>query len=176
MTATSKPAHGKGEDAIAFLTHQHDEVKKLFKQFDKIKDGDAAQKAELAQQICNALIVHTKIENEIFYPAVRGATHADDMMNEALVEHDSAKWLIDQLGAMKPDDPMYAAKVTVLGEYFNHHVEEEEKEMFPQAKKAKLDMHALGEQLAARAETIKQEVQSPGGAKTAAGKKPKQSA
>lgn len=176
MTAPSKTTHGKPEDAIAILTHQHDEVKKLFKQFDKIKDGDAAQKGELARQICDELIVHTQIENEIFYPAVRGATHADDMMNEALVEHDSARSLIDQIGEMKPDDPMYAAKVTVLGEYVNHHVEEEEKEMFPQAKKAKLDLRALGEQLAARAEELKPEVQSHGAAKTAARKKPKQSA
>lgn len=134
--------------AIDMLVDDHKKVKKLFKDFDKLKEkGDAEDKQALVQEICNELILHTQIEEEIFYPAARDVVE-EDMVNEAEVEHASAKDLIEQIQALDPSDPMYDAKVTVLGEYIEHHVEEEEKEMFPKMKKSKLDLEALGEQMA----------------------------
>jgi hemerythrin-like domain-containing protein len=108
------------------------------------------RKVAIVQKICNALKMHTTIEEEIFYPAVRQAIHEDDLMDEALVEHAGAKDLIAQLQSMEADDDLYDAKVTVLGEQINHHVEEEEGEMFPKAKRAKVDLTELGAEMAAR--------------------------
>jgi hemerythrin superfamily protein len=137
-------------DAIAILTADHKRVKKMFKTFDKMKeDGAAADKQALAQQICDELTLHTQLEEQIFYPATREAIDADDMLDEAEVEHASAKDLIAQIQAGDPSDPKWAAKVTVLGEYIDHHVEEEENEMFPKARKAKMDLESLGQQIAA---------------------------
>lgn len=140
--------------AIDLLIDDHKKVKKLFKDFDKIKDnGDDEEKQALVQEICMELMVHTQIEEDLFYPAAREAVE-EDMINEAEVEHASAKDLIEQIQALEPSDPMYDAKVTVLGEYIEHHVEEEEKEMFPKVKKAKLDLEALGEEMATMKESL----------------------
>lgn len=137
-------------DAIALLTADHKRVKKMFKAFDKMKeDGSAADKQALAQQICDELTLHTQLEEQIFYPATREAIDDDDMLDEAEVEHASAKDLIAQIQAGDPSDPKWAAKVTVLGEYVDHHVEEEEGEMFRKARKAKMDLEALGQEIAA---------------------------
>lgn len=133
--------------AIDLLVDDHKKVKKLFKDFDKLKEkGEAEDKQALVHEICAELILHTQIEEAIFYPAIREVVE-DDMLNEAEVEHASAKDLIEQIQALDPSDPMYEAKVTVLGEYIEHHVEEEEKEMFPKVKKSKLDLEALGEEM-----------------------------
>jgi hemerythrin-like domain-containing protein len=105
-------------------------------------------------QICEELTVHAQIEEEIFYPAAREAISDDDMLNEAEVEHATAKDLIAQIQEMSGDDEMYDAKVKVLSEYINHHVEEEEGEMFPKAKKAKMDLEGLGVQLLERKEEL----------------------
>ncbi len=154
MTASKKSTAANASNAISMLADDHKKVKKLFKDFDKLKEkGDAADKEALVEQICAELTVHAEIEEEVFYPAARDAIDDDDMMNEAEVEHASAKDLIEQLQAMDSSDPTYDAKVTVLGEYVNHHVEEEEKEMFPKVKKAKLDLEALGEEIATLKET-----------------------
>jgi hemerythrin superfamily protein len=151
MTTTKKAS---ATDAIAILTDDHKRVKKLFKDFEKLKEnGDAADKEALVEEICAELTVHAEIEEEVFYPAAREAIEDDDMMNEAEVEHASAKDLVEQLMAMDSGDEMYDAKVTVLGEYVDHHVEEEEKEMFPKVKKAKLDLEAIGEELLSLKET-----------------------
>jgi hemerythrin-like domain-containing protein len=103
--------------------------------------------------------VHTTLEEEIFYPAVRGAIEDEDLMNEAAVEHETAKMLIDQLEIMGPDDPNYFATFTVLGEYVRHHIKEEQGEMFPAAKKAKLDLDGLAERMRARKEELAGETQ-----------------
>lgn len=135
-------------NAIDLLTDDHKNVRKMFKDFEKMhEDASPEEKQELVEQICAELILHTSVEEEIFYPAAREAIDDDDMMNEAEVEHASAKDLIEQLQSMDASDPMYDAKVTVLGEYIEHHVKEEEKEMFPKVKKAKLDLEALGEEI-----------------------------
>lgn len=141
-------------DAIELLKEDHATVKKAFKEFEKIDHEDTATMKEMVTMVCNELKVHTTIEEEIFYPAVREAIEDEDLMNEAQVEHQSAKDLIAQLEGMEPDDPLYAATFTVLGEYVQHHVKEEESEMFPQVKKAKLDLEALGEKMMARKETL----------------------
>jgi hemerythrin superfamily protein len=160
-------------DAIALLTADHKRVKKMFKTFDKMKeDGAAADKQALAQQICDELTLHTELEEQIFYPATRESLDADDMLDEAEVEHASAKDLIAQIKAGDPSDPKWAAKVTVLGEYVDHHVEEEENEMFPKCRKAKMDLESLGKEIAAMKQS-RQEAQpalaaiKPPAAKTA---------
>jgi len=135
----------QAQDAIAMLTADHKKVKKLFADFDKLKEkGSDADKSAIVDQICNELKIHTELEEEIFYPAVRKAIDDSGLMDEALVEHAGAKELIAQLEDASPDDDLYDAKVTVLGEQINHHVKEEEGEMFPKAKKAKVDTEALG--------------------------------
>ncbi|MBK4737201.1 hemerythrin domain-containing protein [Noviherbaspirillum pedocola] len=153
MTAAKKAAPSsktkKSEhDAIAILIDDHKRVRKMFKQFEKMKeDGKPEEKQALAQQICEELKLHTEVEEQIFYPAVRKAIKEQDMLDEAEVEHASAKDLIALIEDGDPKDAMWSARVSVLGEYVEHHVTEEEEEMFPKAKKAKLDMESLGEQI-----------------------------
>jgi len=137
-------------DAIALLKADHRTVEDLFEQYESAS-GDG-KKQKIALQICLELTVHAKIEEEIFYPACEGHVE-QDLLEEAYVEHDGAKVLIAEIEAGGPDDDYYDAKVKVLSEQIEHHVEEEEKRMegmFAQARKAGLDMDALGEQLAAR--------------------------
>ena len=137
----------KPESAIALLMEDHEYVKKAFRAFEKLDEED---QPALVKQVCAALKVHTKIEEEIFYPAVRKAIKDEDLMNEAEVEHDSAKVLIRQLERMKPSNPKFAATFTVLGEYVNHHVKEEESEMFPKARRARINLKGLGAKLMGR--------------------------
>ncbi|HZQ72190.1 MAG TPA: hemerythrin domain-containing protein [Burkholderiales bacterium] len=147
--------------ALALLKEDHDKVKEAFEQFEKMDRSDVERCRELVERVCADLRMHTTLEEEIVYPAVREAIDDEDLMNEAAVEHESAKTLIAQLETMEPDDPNYYATFTVLGEYVMHHVEEEEGEMFPQAKKAKdLDLEALGEQMKARKEELAAEMQT----------------
>jgi hemerythrin-like domain-containing protein len=143
------------QDAIAMLVADHREVTQMFKQFEEMSDRAKVSKKKLADQICNALILHTTIEEEIFYPAVReGIKQAEDTVDEAVVEHASAKDLIAQIQEMDPEDELYDAKVKVLSEQVEHHVKEEEKEMFPMVKKSPLDLAALGQEMAARKEEL----------------------
>lgn len=145
----------KTQDAIALLTSDHREVKDLFEQYEKLGDKAATKKKNIADEICTALTLHAMVEEEIFYPAVReAAKNADDLMDEAEVEHASAKDLIAQIQEMDPEDDLYDAKVKVLGEQIEHHVKEEEKEMFPKAKKVGLDLAALADEMLRRKEAI----------------------
>jgi len=145
----------KPQDAITLLKSQHDEVKAMFKQFDELGERATTSKKKLATEICEQLIMHTAIEEEIFYPALRETSkEMEDMLDEAFVEHASAKDLIAQVQEMEPGDDLYDAKVTVLGEYVAHHVEEEEEEMFPKVRKLKLDLDALGAEMAARRDEL----------------------
>lgn len=150
----------KTPTAIDLLKEDHDKVKKAFKEFEKMDRSDVETVRQVVRSVCDDLRVHTMLEEEIFYPAVREAIDDEDIMNEAAVEHDTAKMLIDQLEAMDAADPNYYATFTVLGEYVLHHVKEEEGEMFPQAKKAEgLDLTALGEQIRARKEELAAEME-----------------
>lgn len=135
-------------DAVTLLTKDHRKAKQAFEEFDKSKDklGDE-EKLAMVKQVCADLMIHMEIEEKVFYPSVGERINDEDMMNEAKVEHTSAKELIAQLGELKPNDPMFDAKFKVLGEQIEHHVEEEEKEMFPQAKQKGADMLALGKRL-----------------------------
>lgn len=141
--AAARPA-----DAIKLLKDDHREVKGWFADYEKLEED--GEKQELADRICLALTVHTQIEEEIFYPAVRAEIDDDDLLDEAEVEHASAKQLIAEIQSMKVGDRLFDAKVVVLGEYVNHHVEEEESEMFPESRDGDLDLKALGVQMAER--------------------------
>jgi Hemerythrin HHE cation binding domain len=148
-------------DAIALLRADHRAVEELFMKYEETKGS--ATKAKLAQQICLELTIHATIEEEIFYPAIRGEVD-DDMMDEAYVEHDGAKVLIAELMEGDVGDDFYDAKVKVLSEEIKHHVKEEEGRdgIFAQAKKAGVDMAALGEQLAARKAELKKTFRQTG--------------
>jgi hemerythrin superfamily protein len=155
--ATAKAAK---TDATALLQRDHADVRKLFKQFEKLADAEAEgeERQALAQQICTMLTVHATIEEEIFYPAAREAEVEEDLLDEAEVEHASAKDLIAQIQSMSPDDELYDAKVKVLGEYVDHHVEEEEGQMFPKCRRAKMDLAGLAQDLAERKAELMGEV------------------
>lgn len=143
-------ASTKSQDAIALLKDDHRTVEKLFKDFESAK-GEG-RKEKLAKQICLELSVHASIEEEIFYPACQG-TVEEDLLKESYVEHDAAKLLIAEIEAASDQgDEYFDAKVKVLQEEIEHHVEEEEKAggVFSQARKGKMDLDTLGEQLAAR--------------------------
>lgn len=160
--ASSKPTAKKAAprskaastpDAIELLTADHKEVRGLFKAYEELvqADADPGEKQALALQICAMLTAHATAEEEFFYPAAREVLGDDeDLVDEADVEHASAKELIAQIEAGTPEDDLYDAKVKVLGEYIEHHVKEEEGEMFPRLRKSDLDLDALGEELAAR--------------------------
>jgi hemerythrin superfamily protein len=147
-SSNTKP---KDMDAIQLLTADHKEVKAMFNEFESLKANEDAddEKADLVQRICTALTIHATVEEEIFYPAVRAAIDDEDLMDESDVEHAGAKHLIAQLEEASPEDDHYDAKVTVLGELVDHHVKEEEGEMFPKAKKA-IDAVSVGAELAER--------------------------
>ena len=135
-------------DAIALLKKDHRTVEDLFADYEKAS-GDS-RKQKLATDICLDLSVHAQIEEEIFYPACEGKVD-EDLLKESYVEHDGAKVLIAEILGGEPSDEFYDSKVKVLSEEIEHHVQEEEKRMeglFAQARKAGLDMDALGEELA----------------------------
>lgn len=150
-------------DAIKLLTDDHKEVSKLFKEYEQLvkADADDEEKHVLAIRICALLTLHAEIEEEIFYPAAREAIEAQDLLDEAEVEHASAKDLIAQIEGMHPSDKLFDAKVTVLGEYIEHHVQEEEGEMFPKVKKSELDLVAIGQELAARKQEFMAQLDAP---------------
>lgn len=155
-TAARTERQSSGDDPIASLVADHRKVKALFKEFASLKeeDGDSEEKQRLVRQICLALKVHATLEEEIFYPAVRERIDDEDLMDEAVVEHASAKDLIAQLESMDSEDDLYDAKVTVLGEQIDHHVEEEEGEMFPKARKAKVNTPELAAEMQTRREEL----------------------
>ena len=156
-------AESRKMDAIALLKDDHRTVEDLFAQFEKAS-GDG-RKEKLARQICLELSVHAMIEEEIFYPACEGKIEDEDLLKEAYVEHDGAKVLIAEILGGEPSDEFFDAKVKVLQEEIEHHVEEEEKRMeglFAQARKAGLDMDVLGEELAVRKAELTTEFETSG--------------
>ena len=157
--APAKKSTRTRADATTLLAKDHKDVKALFKRYEKLSkaEADGSERQELAEQICEMLTVHAQVEEEIFYPAVRAAAVDEDLMDEAEVEHASAKDLISQIRSMSPEDDLYDAKVTVLGEYINHHVEEEEGQMFPKARRAKVDLEGLAGRLKERKDALMSE-------------------
>jgi hypothetical protein len=147
-------------DAIALLKADHDEAEKLFEKFENTSGTD--RKWAIAQQVCNALKIHTMIEEEIFYPASKEAVE-EDLYDEAFVEHDGAKVLINDILANGPDDEFFEAKVKVLSEEIKHHVKEEEKPVegfFAQVRKADLDLVELRDRLLARKQELEKQAES----------------
>jgi hemerythrin superfamily protein len=150
-------------DACSLLDTDHRNVKKMFKEYEELTHSRAAsvqqKKRELANQICMELTVHAQIEEEIFYPALREALSETDLLDEAEVEHASAKDLIAQIEGAADVDDMFDAKVIVLGEYIDHHVKEERNEIFVKARAARgLDLVAMRDQLTARKEELMEEL------------------
>jgi hemerythrin-like domain-containing protein len=148
-------------DAIKLLTEDHKRVQQMFKAFEKLQDGDGSEedKAAIVALACAELTIHAQIEEEILYPAAREALEEDeDLLDEAEVEHASAKDLIAQLAEMQPGDALYDAKFTVLGEYVNHHIKEEQDEIFPKLKKSDVDLQAIGEELMGRKQALMAEM------------------
>ena len=145
---------GKESNAIELLKHDHREVESMFKQFDA--EDDSRSKAEIAQHICLSLIVHSEIEEELFYPAAQRALDEEDrdLVAEAKVEHMSLKRLIEDISGSSPRDEMFEPRMTVLKEYVQHHVHEEEHEMMPQVKKSDVDLEALGARLLERKQAL----------------------
>jgi hemerythrin superfamily protein len=156
MAATGK------QNAIQLLTEDHRTVEALFEKFEKA--GGDTKKEQLARQICMELKIHAMLEEELFYPALRGKIDDDDL-DEALVEHDGAKMLINEIEAGSGGDDFYDAKVKVLKEQIEHHVKEEERQsdnIFTQARKTDVDLDALGEQMAARKAELMQLAETQG--------------
>lgn len=153
LSKNAKPPRRQSRNAIALLKADHADVKKCFENYQKlvIKNASATERQALATKICHMLTVHSQIEEEIFYPASRELLGDDaDLVDEADVEHACATELIAQIESGKPDDMHFDAKVKVLGEYIDHHVKEEQDELFPKVKDAGMDMKTIGQELAAR--------------------------
>jgi len=150
-------------DAVTLIKSDHRKVEQLFEQFEGASSTD--EKANVVKQICNELIIHAILEEELFYPACREASVEDEMLDEAQVEHDGAKVLITELMTESPDDDFYDAKVKVLSEYIKHHVGEEEKAddgILAKAEEADLDMQQLGRRMQERKSELMQLAESDG--------------
>lgn len=149
----------RSKDAVALLTSDHDKVKQLFCEYERLRGiGDVSLKADLALQLCMELEIHTTIEEEIFYPAVKSATGDTKMVREAIQEHAEAKELIAHIQGLSGDDPDLDSTVALLRKAIEHHVEEEEREMFPQARASDADLTALCEQLVDRKEQLEHDM------------------
>ena len=158
-TTAKKPAAtvaAAKTDVTILLTRDHTEVHKLFKEYDKLAEAEArgSDRQALAEEICAKLTAHATAEEEIFYTAAREAGIDSDLLDEAEVEHASAKDLIAQIRGMSPDEDLYDAKVKVLGEYIDHHVGEEEDELFPKCRDSAMDLNDLGIRIAARKDEL----------------------
>lgn len=141
-------------NALELLKKEHDDVKAAFKKFQNLGKEDYAKKKTLADKICEDLSLHAKVEEAVFYPVFRETVKDDDQADEAKVEHDTAKYLIGQIKAMNAEDQYFDGRMKVLSELIDHHVEEEEEEMFPALKKTDVDLDELGEKLAAKKKAL----------------------
>jgi hemerythrin superfamily protein len=150
---------GNDNDAIEVLKRDHDEAERLFDAYEDAKDqADVERKADVAAQACHALAVHARVEEELFYPALRAAdADAAELLNEAAVEHATVKNLVEALEGNSADDPLFDATMRVLAEYVKHHVKEEEGEVFPMARKAGIDLESLGQAIVARKQALERE-------------------
>ena len=148
-------ASQRQQDAIALLRADHKNVSDMFDEYERRKGRlSPDKKLEMVQTICRELEVHTMIEEEIFYPAARQVVKEEDLLDEAMIEHGSAKELIRQLQDGQPGDELYDARVKVLGEYVKHHVKEEQGKLFPMVQKSRLDTRGLGEELMRRKQEL----------------------
>ncbi|MDP9153472.1 hemerythrin domain-containing protein [Caballeronia sordidicola] len=153
-------ADTKKQDALTMLEEEHRAVEKLFEAFERADENDLERKATLVQRACELLTMHAIVEEEILYPAAKDALGKDDKddVNEAYVEHFLVKTLIEKFTTMQAGDEGFDATFKVLTESVNHHVEEEESELFPELRKTKLDLKAMGEQIAKRHEALQNKI------------------
>lgn len=144
------------DDALTLLAADHEEVRDLFAEFeDLVADGAPdEERLTLAMEICELLSAHATAEEEIFYPAVRSVLGDEELVDEAESEHASARALIEQIQGMEASDDGFDAAVRVLAEAVEHHVQEEEGELFPRVRDSGLDLDELGERIAARREEL----------------------
>jgi hemerythrin-like domain-containing protein len=161
--ATRRTRTSAETGAIGMLMSDHKKVQKMFRDFEKVKEQDQERSNQIVKTAVAALKIHTTLEEELFYPEARRLLSAksgeeESLVDEAEVEHKAAKTLISELEGMQPDDPHYAASFTVLGEYVKHHISEEEKQMFPKLKRAKLDVEELGHQMMERKQQLMSEM------------------
>jgi hemerythrin superfamily protein len=155
-------ATGKTDDAIEILEHDHITVQKQFKEFARLGPiAPLATRIALVQDICTRLTIHSAIEEEFFYPAVRTVIHDDELINKAEIEHASARYLIEQLLPLELDDEYFEAKVTVLREYTKHHINEEENQIFPKVRQTRLDLATLGRQMLDRKMELQSDLATP---------------
>lgn len=163
-TARRASRKGSEDDALHVLAEDHKKVIELFDEFARMKeeeDTDDEAKQMLVEAACAELTIHAQVEEEVFYPAARDAIDDMDLLDEAEVEHALAKQLVTELAAMEPDDDLYDAKFTVLGEYVKHHIDEEEKQLFPKLKKAGVDLKELGREISERKLELRDELGIP---------------
>ncbi|TMJ60896.1 MAG: hemerythrin domain-containing protein [Alphaproteobacteria bacterium] len=154
----NKERQQAARNAFDVLEEDHREVEEWFDEYDELKDSDEGRKGELAEKICLALKVHAQIEEEIFYPRAREATKDDDLLDEAIVEHATVKNMIAEIEEMDVGEELYDAKIRVLGEMVKRHIREEEEELFPELQSAKMDLDAVGKELAERKEELMSEM------------------
>jgi hemerythrin-like domain-containing protein len=156
--AASRKKEEPQVNAFDLLEQDHREVEEWFDEFDELEDSDEDRKTELAEKICLALKVHAQIEEEIFYPQAREASQDNDLIDEALVEHSTVKNLIGEIEAMEVGEELYDAKIRVLGEMVKQHIKEEEEELFPELQSTKMDLDAVGKELAERKQELMAEM------------------
>ncbi len=163
----AQPARDDADiDAIAFLRADHAEVKDLFAEYTQLVSrggDDIDQRAEIVEEICQALTAHAQVEEEIFYPAARAAVSDESLLDEAAQEHADAKELMGQLRAMSPSDAQYDETVELLQQAVEHHVQQEENDLFPRMRSTGIDLGDLGEQMALRKEDVLVELEDSGG-------------
>ena len=163
VIARVTPAKDEQElDAVELLEKDHDDVDRLFKDYDELIEGKRSPEDRrlMSTRICGMLAVHAMIEEEIFYPAARAAKVDSDLLDEAEIEHGSMKELIAHIGEAAATQRLYDARVKVLGEYVRHHVKEEERELFPACRKAGMDLDALANRLRKRKDALMKILQS----------------
>jgi hemerythrin-like domain-containing protein len=161
--AASRAESSARAEIINMLKEDHKRAKKAFRQFEKLDPHEDAEQCQaIVEQTCAELKVHSTLEEELLYPAARRLLSEEDLIDEAEVEHATAKSLIEQLGSMTPDDEKYAATFKVLGEYVNHHVKEEENEMFPQLGRAKGEWQELCDEMNSRRDELMQQLMPDG--------------
>lgn len=154
-TASAAPIPSR--NALELLEEDHRKVEEMFDEFDELEDDDK-RRGQLVKQICRELTVHSQIEEEIFYPRAREATKDDELIDEALVEHESVEHLIEEIEDMEPGEDLFDARIRVLEEMVKRHIQEEEEELFPELASAGMDVEAVGQELAKRKQELMAEI------------------
>jgi len=159
-TPAARETAEESTDALELLSADHDRVQRLFENYTELvtTEADDADKQHVVEEICLLLTVHAHIEDEFFYPAARRVLDDEDVIDEAQIEHDSVRDLIDELLTMKPFDELFDDRVRLLEESVSQHVEEEENEIFPRLREAGVDLESLGEQMSTRREDLMAEL------------------